>query len=1529
MVDSDRLRALYPNIPAHEWNRGACGVGMIANMDGRPTRGLVDEALDALGCLTHRGASSYVDDADPGTSDGAGIMFDIHAPYLLSLFRVDHGTAPAMTLDADHPVGLGMLFLPRDRECEARGLVDRSMRAMGIRVLGWRDVPVTVDVLGRRARDTMPTVIQVLVERPEVLAPRRFEQLLYRARRRIERRAARDELNLTVVSLSSHTVVYKGLVQARSLGEFYDDLRDGSMEVSTAMYHQRYATNTLPDWSLAQPFHRLCHNGEINTLMGNRGWVAAREHALSPTMRRRFSPLLGDVSDSDSIQLDRLVEALTLEGVPPVQAILGLVPEAHAANSEMHPQLRAWYQVQGAMREAWDGPAALLYCDERWAVAHLDRNGLRPLFVEETRGNGHPSQLAVSSEQGVTAHQHDDIIYSHQLGPGEIVALDRLTGRCYHDKEIKAELVALTDDWQSIADRHVVFAGIAPVDRQRASDGRFLNLQIAAGATQDDLTYFMLPMVRKGKEAVWSMGDDSQLTPFVSRPRMFADHLRQRFAQVTNPPIDPYRERAVFDMTVYLGRLEGFFGGPIEGRSIALETPILSDERYAWISGRADVAVLSTTFPVDSGVAGAAEALDRLECAAVEAAREGCAAIILSDRGCDAKLHRTTGVDEHHVALPTALAIGAIHQRLVERGLRTRVGLVIDAADAWHEHHLAVLLGLGADAIHPWMALRWAEALSADDDEAEADPGGARLRRVLESGVVKVMSKMGICAAASYVGSQLFEALGLEADLVARCCPGVARWGQGVDFAELIGDVIGFHQAAWAPRAALSEQGFVRYRKGGLPRAFEPRVFSGLPRVLAETESEMQCVAELNAAPPEEFVATFLETLEPDARRRYAEWSSPINTREPVTVADRYQIESDRAPIPVEQVEPVWRILDDRDGLGRICGGAMSWGSLSDEAHEDIAIAMNRVGAKSNTGEGGERPYRFGGPANSAIKQVASARFGVTPQYLHHLHEWQIKMAQGSKPGEGGQLPGHKVSAAIAEVRGSSPGVELISPPPHHDIYSIEDLAELMYELSQFNPNARGNVKLVSETGVAIVAAGVAKGGAQTVHVSGHSGGTGASPLSSIKFAGLPWELGVQSAHQILHANDLRDRVKLVVDGGVQTGRQAIKAFLLGAEAVALGSILLVAEGCIMARQCHLNTCPTGIATQSKQFRAKYAGKPVHLIKFLLLFAEEVRETLAAMGYRSVGEIVGRSDLLRPRGDVDGAAARIRFDDDLLRRPLPLAPKRIRRPSPSALNLRLVREAQPALEDGESVAARHIIVNTDRAVGATLANAIVAATGSRGLANPIHLEFEGFAGQALGFAAWGGLHITLHGRANDYVGKSMSTGAVIAVRPPDSIGCPPESTSLVGNTVGYGATGGELYVAGRAGQRFMCRNSGASAVVEGVGPHGCEYMTKGIVVVLGSVGLNFAAGMTGGAVYMIDGFTAEERGLLNTDYVRVEPLRPEEHDTSGPLYQLISAHYRWTNSPLAADVLRYWPFYARYRFDKVVSIVPRATVSDD
>ncbi|HEY4003309.1 MAG TPA: glutamate synthase large subunit [Candidatus Xenobia bacterium] len=1501
---------LFPNIPPHEWLRGACGIGFLANYDGRATRDVVRQALEAHGCLTHRGAETRRDDQDAGTSDGAGILFSLYPPFFAEAFGVP---LPSYA----HPFGLGMFFLPTGAD---RAFILRTIERFGVKILGWREVPVRRAVLGARAFETCPDIAQVLMARPLEVDPDVFEQRLYRIRKALERRRP----SLHIPSFSVYTVVYKGLFRATQVAEFYPDLAEETFQAAVAVYHQRYATNTLPDWSLAQPLRRLCHNGEINTLLGNRAWTRARERALPPKEARRLRPLLGEGSDSS--QLDRLVEALTMSGMSPVEAVLAVVPEAYESVPEMHQNMRAWYRLQQATREPWDGPAGLVFFDGRWVIAHLDRNGLRPLFVQETGGQQHSRQVIVASEQGVTEWPGEDVVYTSQLGPGEMVAMDLKTGRCYHDKEIKAE-IALRCDWPALAEQHIMSGGTDPYQRPSLDEEAFCRLQMAAGVTQDDLTYFVLPMVRDGKEAVWSMGDDTQLTPYLDRPRQLEDHLRQRFAQVTNPPIDPYRETLVFSTSVFLGKLDGYFTGVPSGHSIQLDSPILSGPRFAWVARQMDVVPLCIRFNATAGdpVAAFRSALASLQSTALAAVRNGARILILSDRR-PGSLEGTLepGFDTDHTAMPMLLVLSRLHQLLLEAGLRTRVGLVTDTAAAWHEHHLACQLGFGADAVHPWMALEWAARLNPDDAEGE------RFRKVLHRGVVKVMSKMGVCAISAYTGARLFEVLGLNDEVVDEFFPGVAHWGAGVSLGDLVGTLVQQHQGAYArePVAvgpALVDHGFVRYRKGGIPRAFNPTVFSQLPKVVEETEAEMASYETLSDADP----VAFLQQWSTDAGPTYQAWAEAINRREPITVSDRYEVVSDRAPIPLEEVEPVWAILDDRDHQGRVCGGAMSWGALSDEAHEDIARAFNRVGARSNTGEGGERPERFGTSANSETKQVASARFGVTPQYLHHLKEWQIKMAQGSKPGEGGQLPGHKVSADIARVRGADPGVSLISPPPHHDIYSIEDLAELMHELRQFNPGAWGNVKLVCETGVGIVAAGVAKGGANTIHLAGHSGGTGASPLASIKYAGLSWELGVQITHQVLHANDLRRRVKLVVDGGMQTGGHAIKAFLLGAEAVGLGTSLLIAQGCIMARQCHLNTCPTGIATQSKKLRAKYGGKPVHLVKYLVLLAEEIRQCLAQMGYRTVNEIVGRTDLLKPRTDLAGKAGRVNFDRELLGRPLPLQPKLPVRSEVSPLNQRMLQDAQPALDESRlrPTILRYSVRNTDRAIGATLAAELVARNGHAMLKHPIDVHLYGFAGQSLGFGVWGGLRMVLTGRANDYVGKAMGPGGLIAVRPPDDMGCPADSTALVGNTVGYGATGGRLFVNGRAGQRFMCRNAGAEAVVEGVGPHGCEYMTKGRVIVLGEVGLNFGAGMTGGEAYLLNGYTAEERGRLNTDYVRVVPLTEEERSVDGPIHVLIVEHARWTGSKLAESVLRYWEFYARFRFDKVVSIVERAVVT--
>ncbi|MDB5059460.1 MAG: hypothetical protein JWO59_2932, partial [Chloroflexi bacterium] len=880
MSGVDPLRVMYPNIPAHEWTRGACGIGFLANNDGVATRDVVRQAIDAIGCLTHRGAETRRDSGDPGTSDGAGILFSIHAPFFADVFGVELPEDP-------HPFGLGMFFTSTDATlaAETKELVVQSLERLHLPVLGWRELPVARDILGARALETCPIVAQVLVRRPEDMDVDAFEARLFRARKRIERRAEARRLGLHIPSFSAHSVVYKGLFRATQVREFYHaDLGDERFMASVAVYHQRYATNTLPDWALAQPFRRLCHNGEINTLLGNRTWTGARERSLSSSRRRRLSPILGEETNSDSAQLDRLMEAITRSGVSPVQAMLSLVPEAHEAVTEMHEDLRAWYRLQQATREPWDGPAGLIYYDGKWLIAHLDRNGLRPLFVQETGGSGGPRQVIVASEQGVTEWPSGDVIYTGQLGPGELLALDMESGRCYHDKEIKAELVGLVSDWQSQAERHITAGGTDPYRRPALDAETFTRIQIAAGTTQDDLTYFVLPMVRENKEAVWSMGDDSQLTPFIGRPRMLEDHLRQRFAQVTNPPIDPYREGLVFSTRVYLGKLDNFFGGPVSGHSIELDSPVLSGPRFSWITRQDAIEHLNVRFPVndpDGPVASFERALSALEDSALSAVYAGARVLVLSDRIPRGQYTASNGksngaalngsslgsvvsdprvlipaVDEEHAAIPMLLAVSRVHRRLLDAGIRTQVGLVVDTASAWHEHHVACQLGFGADAVHPWMALEWAWRLSETEEECADDTHGERFRKVLHKGVVKVMSKMGICAVTSYTGAGLFEVLGLDADVVARFFSGAAHWGSGVSLENLIEDVVASHQTAFGDLLAgelvtaggaavhveekavtkdrrapsLSDQGFVRYRKGGIPRAFEPKVFSTLPK---------------------------------------------------------------------------------------------------------------------------------------------------------------------------------------------------------------------------------------------------------------------------------------------------------------------------------------------------------------------------------------------------------------------------------------------------------------------------------------------------------------------------------------------------------------------------------------------------------------------------------------------------------------------------------------------------------------------------
>ena len=1524
-------------ITADAWQKAACGIGVLARLDGEPNRRILDNAIAAHGCLTHRGAETHRSADDPGTSDGAGMMFLYNRHGALQAFlaqafdqRIPYGD-PC-------PWGVAQVFNSQDPERAeiARRIVERACDDFNLTILGWRDVPCREDILGEMARETLPNMQQVLIENPDRGRPTarrshpdRFAIILYRVRRQIDQEAKRAGIGeFHVCSMSPFTVVYKGMFRASQIGEFYQaDLGHPDFQVAAVMYHQRYATNTPWFWSNAQPFSMLGHNGEINTLSGNRNWTRARLAGLRGRRARIFADLL--TNGSDSYQLNNVLEAVIHCGVDPVSALLGLIPEAWESRLGMADGLRAWYRLQHAMREPWDGPAGLIYLDGRYAIAHGDRNGYRPLrYVETKDGLFH-----LSSEIGALEIPASEITNSIQLGPGEIVALDLDEGRIYPDNELKSELGGRRK-WVAIAEQRIIPSGTDPYARLAIDPDRFTRLLIAFGANSDEREYFVLPMLRTGKEATFSMGDDTPIAPLViERPRTLTRYARRRHAQVTNPSVDPHNEAYVFSTRVTLGKLYGFFAPESilwehDAKVIELEDPILSGPRFAWLCNQERVATLSVTYPADEGTAGARWRLEELNREAGEAVEKGCRVVILTDRGLDAEEAR----------LDMLLAVSGVHQTLNRAGLRPQVGLVADTGMARLEHDIACLIGCGADAVHPWLALEWVQRLCEESDDLKSDPEGERFRQTLVHGLKRIMATLGICVASSYNAAQLFDMIGLDKEVMDEFFPDMTCFGRGVSLDDLLTDVLTIHHEAWDPTDTpeLTEHGFVRYRRGKERHANSPEVFVPLMRkVLAVTPLEEERYAKLLAqrTPPREFIEGFLEVM--NGFDQYQAWTEVIRYRLPITVGDTLQIVSDRQPIPLDEVEPEWKILMDLDGKGRVLGGDMSFGSISDPAHRDMAIAYNLVGSTIGTGEGGIPLYRMkllpsGENANSQSHQFASGRFGVTPGYLRQCRVIQIKIAQGAKPGMGGLLPGRKVVPIIAEVRHVDVGTELQSPFNNEDIYSIEDLNAVIYKLRQLNPAARIAVKIVSVSGAAMVAAGIAKAGADIVWMAGHSGGTGASPLDTIKYGGLPVEYGVQMSHQVLAESGLREQAKLVGDGGIQTGLHAVRMFLLGADAVGLGTIFMETIGCVQQRVCHLGGCTVGVATQRKDLIAKYQGKPIYGLKFLLFFAREIREHLAAMGYRSVREIIGRTDLLHERQDLPNTMGGIHFDD-LLHKPLPVGELTYRHFPVNPLNQRLLQDAAPALDPHtpRPVEVSYGICNTDRAFGATLAGELALRKEREGQRFPIKIHLKGHAGNGLGFGIHSGMQIFLDGFANDAVGDSMADGGLIVVRPPADLACPANKAAVVGMSSGYGATGGEMYVRGKAALRFMVRNSGATAVVEGVGDDACEYMTRGTVVILADdvedIGWNCAGGFRSGVLYLFNGFKAYRDGRLNTESVKVERLSTEDEPY---LRRLIENHQRLTGSEIAARILANWEFYVRHEFAKVTTIIERARVDD-
>jgi glutamate synthase (ferredoxin) len=1522
-------RGLYDPRFEHD----ACGIGFVARLSGVVSHDILSMALTAVGNMAHRGGVG----ADGKSGDGAGILTQIPRDFFArELSRA--GIA--------HPVedlAVAMVFLPADEAgaATARTIFAEVLEQFGLMLLGWRVVPVDKNHLGDKAYVTCPTIEQALIGRRgiEVSAssivgeelhartPLAYERLLFLARKQIESKAREQALvDFSIPSMSSRTIVYKGLLVAPLLAEFYSDLRDPEFKTAIAVYHQRYSTNTSPTWGLAQPFRMLSHNGEINTVEGNATWMNAREaewraaiqgienDVICPAVQHGGTALADALAKtgtllnkhgSDSSKLDNVLELLVLAGRDVRHSLTMLVPEAWEQVPDMDASWRAFYQYHATLMEPWDGPAALVFCDGDTAGLALDRNGLRPArFLLTDDG-----LLVCGSEVGAVEIEESRILRKGKVGPGQMIAVDLTTGQFQENQEIKSFLAARQPYAEWLAEELQVLspAGAAFISDEaetesaasRESKSALLGeLQRAFGYTSEETVVVLRPMLREGYEPLGSMGDDTGPAIFAERSRPLFGFFKQRFAEVTNPPIDPIREELVMSLSFSLGRRGHLLAEtPKHAHLLRLASPVLSDEHIQTLRAHNDPAfasqTLSSLFPASEGPAGMLAALDRLRQEAEQAIANDKVILIISDRG----------VNPEMVPIPSLLALGAVHHHLLRLGLRTSVSLVVESGEPREVHHLACLVGMGAEAVNPYLALASVRALSLERERVSKNSPVVEETRTpeeitqeaehnyihaLEKGLLKVMSKMGIATIDSYCAAQIFEAIGLDQEVIDSCFTGVPSRLGGIGFAELAQASIGHHDEAFANRlpmvanrSSLPHPGFYKFKKDGEYHTYTPAVVHALQKAAKGGSYE-----------------------------DYVSYSKLVHSRPPAELRDLLEFalsRDDVSPISIDEVESAESIAM------RFSTAAMSLGATSSESHEGISIAMNRLGALSNSGEGGEDPERYGDERNSTIKQVASARFGVTPGYLMSGKELQIKMAQGSKPGEGGQLPAFKVSEEIARIRYTTPGVQLISPPPHHDIYSIEDLAQLIYDLRQINPTAAVSVKLVAEAGVGTVAAGVAKGGADVILISGHSGGTGASPLSSIKNAGVNLELGLAEAQQTLVLNDLRGRVRLRADGGLKTGRDVVMMALLGADEYSFGTAALVAQGCIMARNCHSNNCPVGIATQRADLRAKFDGTPEQIIHFFLHIAEEVREILAQLGARTIAEVVGRTELLEQVQRNFAAADRINMAPLLERLDEEGVPIRNVQPESGMigvgeLNQRILNDA---LQNAEYAAGQPLsapielsynITNVDRTVGATLTGDLTVRYGHLGMPDgSINLNFTGSAGQSFGAFLNAGMRLRLSGQANDYVGKGMGGGEIIVQLPAGARYASHENT-IIGNTVLYGATGGVLYAAGRAGERFAVRNSGGVAVVEGVGDHACEYMTGGLVMVLGATGRNFAAGMSGGLAYVFDE-TGEFTHRYNGEMVELSRLEAADFEN---VRALLVRHHELTGSLRASDILNRW-----------------------
>lgn len=1466
MIDRENTIGLYD--PRFEHDN--CGVGFVCDIKGKRTNEIVKDGLQVLKRLAHRGATG----ADPKTGDGAGILIQIPDEFFRKAAK-----KVGISLPAAGKYGTGLVFLPTDpKENEfCRDVMAKAIKKFGQKILGWRKVPVNNTVIGVTARETEPEIEQIFIQADDdIREPLEFERKLYLIRKYAENTVKASSIKqrsfFYITNLSCRTFSYKGLLMPEQVQEFFSDLKDESIKSAICLVHSRYSTNTFPTWDLAQPFRFLAHNGEINTLRGNINWMRSKEGLLKSDHFGKEIEHLKPVivpGGSDSAALDNAFELLTLSGRSIQHAMMMLIPAAWQQNNDLDPKLRDFYKYHGCLTESWDGPAAIAFTDGTQIGALLDRNGLRPARYIVTR----KGLVVMASEVGVLDIDPREIMKSGRLEPGKMFFIDTAEGKIVDDSEVKEKISSAQPYGKWLKANLVDLDGLKGVKAKNIEDKNKIRIKKAFGYTREDLSAIMKPMAETGQEPVGAMGDDSPHAILSPRPQLLYRYFKQLFAQVTNPPIDPIREEIVMSLENYIGPEKNVLDEtPKHCHKLSIKHPVLTDvdlEKIRKINKHGFRSkVISVLFKSDDPKA-FKKTIDKICTEAVAAIKKGYSFIILSDRGISAR----------YASLPMLLATGAVHHHLVSNSIRSQIGIIVESGEPREVHHFALLFGYGADAINPYLAYKVVKDMVADGElSSDTDTALKKYRKAVDKGIQKILSKMGISTLQSYRAAQIFEAIGLSKEVIDRCFTGTTSRIGGVDLDTMAKEVLMRHKDAYPERYSndlLFPGGFYKWRRDGEFHLWNP-----------------------------DSIAALQDSTRENDRGKFKEFARLINdqSNNPTTLRSLLKFKK-CSPIPIEQVESGDEIVK------RFVTGAMSFGSISKGAHESMAIAMNRLKGRSNTGEGGEDPARFaplpnGDSVRSSVKQVASGRFGVTTNYLINADELQIKIAQGAKPGEGGQLPGHKVSVTIAKTRYTTPGVTLISPPPHHDIYSIEDLAQLIFDLKNTNPGARISVKLVSEIGVGTIAAGVAKGHADMILISGADGGTGASPLSSIKHAGLPWELGLSETHQTLVLNDLRSRVRLQTDGQMRTGRDVAIAAILGAEEYGFATVALIVLGCVMLRHCNLNNCSVGVATQDDILQARFRGRPEHLVNYFKFVAAEVRDIMAELGIRTVNELIGRTDLLEVNSDIlPWKAKGIDFSKILYRPKMPSSvgiycTKAQDHAIDKVLDRKLIEMSSAALKKSEPVKMELFINNTNRTTGAMLSGEVCKHYGESGLPeDTIQCKFNGVAGQSFGAWLAKGVTFELEGMANDYVGKGISGGKIV-IYPDKRSKYVPEENIIIGNTTFYGAINGEAYIRGVAGERFCIRNSGLNGVIEGVGDHGCEYMTGGRVIILGKTGRNFAAGMSGGVAYVYD-IDGKFKSRCNMEMVTFDPLEEDDVQT---IINLLYNHHKYTGSPLAKEI---------------------------